>query len=81
LAAGAGRADLIALVKQFGLGVYTAFRRQDAFPNSHPNYLGHLTLGTSPELVGPLAEADVVLTLGGSTPRRRRSGYRGRRPK
>jgi acetolactate synthase-1/2/3 large subunit len=44
--------------------VYTAFRRQDAFPNSHPHYLGHLTLGAPAELLGPLAEADVVLVLG-----------------
>jgi acetolactate synthase-1/2/3 large subunit len=58
------RADVIALVERFGLGVYTAFRRQDAFPNSHPQYLGHLTLGTPPELVAPLAAADVVLALG-----------------
>jgi acetolactate synthase-1/2/3 large subunit len=61
---GPERRELVALVERLGLGVYTAFRRQDAFPNSHPQYLGHLTLGTSPELVGPLAEADVVLALG-----------------
>jgi acetolactate synthase-1/2/3 large subunit len=61
---GPGRGELVALVERLGLGVYTAFRRQDAFPNSHPHYLGHLTLGTSPELIAPLAEADVVLVLG-----------------
>lgn len=64
LGSGPGRTDLIAVVERYGLGVYTAFRRQDAFPNSHPQYLGHLTLGTAPELVGPLADADVVLVLG-----------------
>ncbi len=58
------RAQVIALAEQFGLGVYTAFRRQDAFPNSHPNYLGHLTLGTAADLTTALAEADVVLALG-----------------
>lgn len=56
--------DVLALVERFGLGVYTAFRRQDAFPNDHPAYLGHLTLRTAPELLGPLRDADVVLALG-----------------
>ncbi|HET9653736.1 MAG TPA: thiamine pyrophosphate-dependent enzyme [Kineosporiaceae bacterium] len=64
LGAQQARADVIALVERFGLGVYTAFRRQDAFPNSHPQYLGHLSLGTPPELVAALAGADLVLALG-----------------
>ena len=53
-----------ALAERYGLGVYTAFRRQDTFRNDHPNYLGHLTLRTAPELVRPLQQADVVLALG-----------------
>jgi acetolactate synthase-1/2/3 large subunit len=65
---GAGARDardgVVALAERYGLGVYTAFRRQDAFPNSHPNYLGHLALGVPPDLLRPLAEADVVLVLG-----------------
>ncbi|MFN8079769.1 MAG: thiamine pyrophosphate-binding protein [Kineosporiaceae bacterium] len=52
------------LAEHYGLGVYTAFRRQDAFRNDHPHYLGHLTLRTAPELVRPLQRADVVLALG-----------------
>ena len=56
--------DVVALAERFGLGVYTAFRRQDAFPNEHPAYLGHLTLRTAPDLLGPLRDADVVLALG-----------------
>jgi acetolactate synthase-1/2/3 large subunit len=55
---------VIALAERFGLGVYTAFRRQDHFPNTHPQYLGHLALGTPPTLLAPLAAADVVLALG-----------------
>jgi acetolactate synthase I/II/III large subunit len=66
LGAGArpARAQVHALVRQYGLGVYTAFRRQDAFPNSDPHYLGHLTLGTPPELLAPLRDADLVVVLG-----------------
>ena len=66
LGAGArtARDAVVALAERYRLGVFTAFRRQDAFPNSHPNYLGHLTLGAPAEIVRPLAEADVVLVLG-----------------
>ena len=60
----AAREGVLALVHRFGLGVYTAFRRQDCFPNSDPHYLGHLTLGMPAELLRPLQDADVVLVLG-----------------
>jgi acetolactate synthase-1/2/3 large subunit len=53
-----------ALAERYGLGVYTAFRRQDAFPNNHPNYLGHLTINAAAELLAPLRAADVLLVLG-----------------
>ena len=55
---------LIELAERFGLGVYSAFRRQDHFPNEHPRYLGHLTLATPKALLEPLRQADVVLALG-----------------
>ena len=34
------------------------------FPNEHPNYLGHLTLGTPLETLKTLEEADLVLVVG-----------------
>ena len=55
---------LIRLAERLGIGVYAAFRRQDAFPNDHPNFLGHLTLGTASQILAPLQDADVVLVLG-----------------
>jgi acetolactate synthase-1/2/3 large subunit len=58
------RSELIRFADEFGVGVYAAFRRQDVFPNDHPHYLGHLTLGTPPELLRCLEEADLVLILG-----------------
>src|SRR5215216_323573 len=63
---GAGRAreELISFAEAFGAGVYAAFRRQDVFPNEHPLYLGHLTLGTPPETLRALEAADVVLVVG-----------------
>ena len=55
---------LTRLSERFGIGIYAAFRRQDAFPNDHPNFLGHLTLGTAPQILDALENADVVLVLG-----------------
>ena len=66
--AGEGAADareeLISFAETFGAGVYAAFRRQDVFPNEHPLYLGHLTLGTPPEISRALEAADLVLVAG-----------------
>jgi len=58
------RGALISFAEAWNLGVYAAFRRQDVFPNEHPNYLGHLTLGTTPETLGALETADLVLVVG-----------------
>jgi acetolactate synthase-1/2/3 large subunit len=58
------RGSLISFAESWGAGVYAAFRRQDVFPNEHPNYLGHLTLGTPPETLIALQEADLVLVVG-----------------
>lgn len=58
------RTELIALAEAYRLGVYASFRRQDVFPNDHPAYLGHLTLGTPPPTLEALKAADVVLVLG-----------------
>ena len=58
------REALISFAEAWGAGVYASFRRQDVFPNEHPNYLGHLTLGTPPETLKALQEADLVLVVG-----------------
>ena len=58
------RQALISFAEALGAGVYAAFRRQDVFPNEHPNYLGHLTLGTPPETLRALEDADLVLVAG-----------------
>ena len=58
------REALISFAEAWGVGVYAAFRRQDVFPNEHPNYLGHLTLGTPQETLKALEEADLVLVAG-----------------
>jgi acetolactate synthase I/II/III large subunit len=66
--AGGGARDareaLISFAESWGAGVYAAFRRQDVFPNEHPNYLGHLTLGAPPETLKALQESDLILVVG-----------------
>jgi acetolactate synthase-1/2/3 large subunit len=62
--AGHARAELVAFAEGFNVGVYAAFRRQDVFPNEHPQYLGHLTLATPPETLSALEEADLLLIVG-----------------
>jgi acetolactate synthase I/II/III large subunit len=61
---GHARDELVALAEAFNVGVYTAFRRQDVFPNEHSLYLGHLTLSTPPDTLKALEEADLVLVMG-----------------
>jgi len=62
--AGDARERLISFAETFDVGIYAAFRRQDVFPNEHPLYLGHLTLGTPPDTLKALEEADLVLVVG-----------------
>ncbi|HEY7146084.1 MAG TPA: thiamine pyrophosphate-dependent enzyme [Streptosporangiaceae bacterium] len=64
LGAQPARDELVRFAATYGTGVYSAFRRQDVFPNDDPRYLGHLTLGTSPAILRALREADLVLILG-----------------
>lgn len=58
------REELVATADHLGLAVYNAFRKQDAFPEDHPNYAGHLGLGIPADQLAALEKADVVLVLG-----------------
>jgi acetolactate synthase-1/2/3 large subunit len=55
---------LVQFVEAMKLPVVTAFRRFDAFPNSHPCYAGWLGFGTPQYLLDAIRDADVVLALG-----------------
>jgi acetolactate synthase-1/2/3 large subunit len=58
------RRELQEVAEAYGAGVYVAFRRQDAFDNSHPQFLGHLGLGLPPNVLAAVREADLVLVVG-----------------
>lgn len=54
---------LVELAQKLGAGVFTGWRRFDAFPNDHAHYLGPLPV-VPQDLVAPLLEADLVLAIG-----------------
>ncbi|MGW4483935.1 thiamine pyrophosphate-binding protein [Amycolatopsis sp. NPDC004368] len=58
------RDELIAVADELALPVYNAFRRQDAFPETHARYAGHLGLGIPARQLDALERADLVLALG-----------------
>lgn len=72
----AARSQLVRVAERFGVGVYTGFRRQDVFPNSHRLYLGHLGLGAPPATLAALSRADVVLVVGCRLSEVTTQGYR-----
>ncbi|OXM50522.1 acetolactate synthase, partial [Amycolatopsis thailandensis] len=58
------REELIAVADELALPVYNAFRRQDAFPENHARYAGHLGIGIPARQLDALERADLVLALG-----------------
>jgi acetolactate synthase-1/2/3 large subunit len=60
----AAASDLARFAAAWNLPVACSFRRQDAFDNRLPQYVGHLSLGMNPALKQAVADADVILALG-----------------
>lgn len=58
------RQQLQAFAEVQGLPVVTAFRRQDRFDNSHPNYAGDAGLGMNPALAKLIDGADLLIAVG-----------------
>jgi acetolactate synthase-1/2/3 large subunit len=55
---------LVRVAERFGIGVCTSFRRQDAFPYDHPQFLGHLAIALPEATRDAVAGSDLVLVLG-----------------
>lgn len=55
---------LVQLAEKLDIPVTTAFRRFDAFPNTHPNYIGTLGIGAPGHLLEYIKQADLVIALG-----------------
>jgi len=72
----AGRAALQAAAEAHDLAVALAFKRQDGFPNDHPNFAGYLGFKIPPAQVEAMAEADLVLAVGARLNDTTTQGYR-----
>ncbi|MEX2540919.1 MAG: thiamine pyrophosphate-binding protein [Trueperaceae bacterium] len=71
---------LTEFAEALAIPVMTAFRRFDAFPNDHGNYVGNLGLAAPEEALAPLADADLVLGLGAQFTQMTTSQYRYPKP-
>jgi acetolactate synthase-1/2/3 large subunit len=56
--------ELIDFSEKFQIPVLTSYKRQDAFPNSHPNYVGNLSSANKETRVLIAKEADLVVVVG-----------------
>ncbi|MHA1153103.1 MAG: thiamine pyrophosphate-dependent enzyme [Alphaproteobacteria bacterium] len=72
----AGRATLQAAAEAHDLAVALAFKRQDGFPNDHPNFAGYLGFKIPPAQVEAMAEADLILAVGARLNDTTTQGYR-----
>ncbi len=59
-----GRKALLAASEAQTLPVALTFKRQDYFPNSHPNYAGHLGFKIPKAAVARYLESDLILAVG-----------------
>jgi acetolactate synthase-1/2/3 large subunit len=59
-----GRKALLAASEAHHLPVALTFKRQDYFPNTHPNYAGHLGFKIAKTAVARYLESDLILAVG-----------------
>jgi acetolactate synthase-1/2/3 large subunit len=57
--------DFTAFAEKFDLPVAVSFRRQMLFPANHRCFIGDVGIGLNPALLARVAQADVVLLVGG----------------
>ncbi len=57
--------EFAAFAERFQLPVAVSFRRQMLFPANHPCFIGDVGIGLNPTLLNRIAEADLVLLVGG----------------
>jgi acetolactate synthase-1/2/3 large subunit len=58
------RRELIEFSEKFQIPVLTSYKRQDAFPNSHPNYIGNLANANKHTRNLAANEADLIIAVG-----------------
>jgi len=74
------RQELIDFSEKFQVPVLTTYKRQDAFPNSHPNYIGNLANANRYTRSLVVNEADLVVVIGSRLNQQTTSGFAIPRP-
>ncbi|MDA9008740.1 thiamine pyrophosphate-binding protein [Alphaproteobacteria bacterium] len=67
--------QLEAFAAREGMPVACAFRFQDHFDNTHPNYVGDVGIGVNPKLVKQIADSDLLIAIGIRMGEMTTSGY------
>jgi acetolactate synthase I/II/III large subunit len=68
-------ADMRAFAEAANLPVGCAFRCQDLFDNSHPNYAGDVGIGINPKLADRVKNTDLLIVVGARLGEMTTSGY------
>lgn len=68
-------ADLQRFIETQKIPIGCAFRFQDVFDNSHPNYAGDVGIGINPKLAARIRDADMVLVIGARLGEMTTGGY------
>jgi acetolactate synthase I/II/III large subunit len=72
--------ELIDFAEKFQLPVLTSYKRQDAFPNSHPNYAGNLLTSNKHAQNLAYEESDLLIVLGSRLNQQTTAGFTLPRP-
>ncbi|MDB5529603.1 MAG: Acetolactate synthase large subunit [Devosia sp.] len=72
--------ELLAFAEAHDVPVAVSLRCQDYVDNTHPNYVGHFTIGAEPSLMARLAASDLVVALGPRLGEMTTAGYAALKP-
>ncbi len=68
--------EVIDFAEKFQLPVLTSYKRQDAFPNNHPNYAGNMLTSNKHAQTLAYDETDLLIVLGSRLSQQTTAGFR-----
>lgn len=68
--------EVIDFAEKFQLPVLTSYKRQDAFPNNHPNYAGNMLTSNKHAQTLAYDETDLLIVLGSRLTQQTTAGFR-----
>ena len=72
--------EVIEFAEKFHLAVLTSYKRQDAFPNNHPNYAGNMLTSNKHAQNLAYEESDLLIVLGSRLSQQNTAGFTFPRP-